>query len=148
MKNVPEIKKLAELDGDEMATLLCRIAEPAANIFADPKTAEFFAAGVELRKTSPSMMVYMTQLAALGAPVLLGEKHREDIFEILAALKGRTKQEIRKQKGMQTMQEIIHILMSDADLMTFFRLGAAHEAPGDQVSDLQIRPAADGASAG
>lgn len=148
MNNKPDIKKLADMDGDELTVVLCRIAEPAANIFADPKVAEFFAAGVEIRKTAPSMMVYMTQLAAAGAPVLLGEQHKEDIFEILAALKGVTKQEIRKQKGLQTMREIIHILMADADLMTFFRFGAAHKAQGDQVGNLPVRPAADGASAG
>ena len=148
MNNKPDIKKLAEMDGDELTAVLCRIAQPAANIFADPKVAEFFATGVEIRKNAPSMMVYMTQLAAAGAPVLLGDQHKEDIFEILAALKGVTKQEIRKQKGLQTMREIIHILMADADLMTFFRSYPEHNAPGDQVSDLQVRSAADGASAG
>ena len=146
MKN--EIKKLSEMTSEELAVALCKMAQPIADIFGDPDVAEFFSQGVKLREESPSQMVYMTRLVALAAPVILGEKHRNDVFAILAAIKGVEVEAVRDQPGMQTVNEVVQILMTDTDMMTFFRPRSARNSKINPGSNIQVRSTTDGAVAG
>lgn len=137
------MKKLSELNSVELATVLCKIAEPAANIFSDPAVSDFFAKAEEARKEAPNAMVFYARLVALGAPVILGDQRREDIFAILAAVRGVDVQVIREQPGMQTVQEVVQALMCDTDMMTFFRGRPKGQAERNQRGDLPVRSATD-----
>lgn len=142
------MKKLFELDYTELSIVLCKIAEPAANFFGDDDVPKAFLAAMEARKTCKNHMHYMSTCLAIFAPIMLGEKHRDDVAAIVAALKGVPVEKIKAANGIETVLDIIEMFTKDADLMTFFRTYAAYAAPGGESGDLPARPSADDQRAG
>lgn len=121
------MKKLSEMNTVEMTQVLCRIAEPAATLFADNSVADAFAEAVKAREAATNHMQFFTRCIAIFAPVIL-DRHRDEVFAILAAIKGVSVEEINAQPGMQTVREIVEMLTADQELTTFFRPDAGGKA--------------------
>lgn len=110
--------KLSEMNGEELSVCLCKIAEPLERIGFDEKTTETFQKIADLSKSGMNNIRQTSMMIGKFIPLLLGD-HREDTFAILAAINGKTVEEIRSQKGMQTIKELKNAL-ADPDLMDFF----------------------------
>lgn len=108
--------KLSEMNGKELSACLCKIAAPIERIGMDEKTMTAFQniAGMgDLNRIQQG-----AALIGEFIPLLLGD-HQTDTFAILAAMNGKTVDEISEQKGMQTIRELKSAL-SDPELMDFF----------------------------
>lgn len=110
--------KLSEMNGEELSVCLCKIAESIERIGFDEKTTETFQKIADLSKSGMNNIQQTSMMIGKFVPLLLGD-HREDTFAILAAINSKTVEEIRSQKGMQTIKELKDAL-SDPDLMDFF----------------------------
>lgn len=107
--------KLSEMSTDRLADVMVRIAEPVERIGSDEMLIDKLRALAQTgRKTAIE-----NAAAMVGAlvPVLL-ERRREDTYTILAALTGKTAEEIAAQPAMVTLKEARESI--DADFLRFF----------------------------
>lgn len=140
------MKKISEMNGEELAITLCNLSEPAASLFGDPEVANMINAVGEIKETNP--LNYLAKTVGIFAPVILGDKHREDVFAILAVVRGVNVKVIREQNGLQTVREIVQLLFKDFDAMTFFRPAADRTAVEGEGNAVPVRTATDGEGAG
>lgn len=106
--------KLSEMDTRQLAAALCSLAAPIDRLCAD-KDVMAVIATIATGKGSLAAML------GKAAPVLL-DKHYDDVVAVLAALTGKTADEISAQSGMQTIADIRACL--DQDLGSFFSSSA------------------------
>ena len=107
--------KLSEMSTDRLADVMVRIAEPVERIGSDEMLIDKLRALAQTgRKTAIE-----NAAAMVGAlvPVLL-ERRREDTYTVLAALTGKTVEEIAAQPAMVTLKEARESI--DADFLRFF----------------------------
>lgn len=116
------MKKLSQMSCTELSRVLCEIASPAEKLFADPDVMGFFDKMKDLRQEANGIpIVFLARLLTTMTPVFLGDKHRDDTLGILAALKGVPVEKLAEQNGIETMRDVWDMLMTDTDLMGFFR---------------------------
>lgn len=116
------MKKLSEMNTIDLSRTLCTIADPAERIFSDPEVMEMLGKFKTLRDESQGVaIVFMMRIMMSIAPVLLGEKHLDDVCTIIAAIKGVPAAEVKEQSGAQTIHDVWEMLTGDKDLAMFFR---------------------------
>lgn len=116
------MKKLSEMNTVDLSRVLCTIADPAERIFSDPEVMEMLGKFKTLHEASQGVpVIFMTRAMTTIAPVLLGEKHLDDVCAIVATLKGVPVAEVKEQPGMQTIHDVWDMLTGDKDVATFFR---------------------------
>lgn len=107
--------KISQMTTDQAADVLVRIAEPVSNIMDDSKVADL------LKDISGSKDVPYIKLFASIVPKIVPlalENHRNDLYEIVGALDGKTVSEVKKQNILKTIAVIRDSL--DKDLIDFF----------------------------
>lgn len=115
------MRKIAEMTMDELTLALCQMAEPASNIMSDGAVSEAFVEmGKKLNKKA-SLLQNIAVFTSVLVPVLLGEKHRDDTYAVLAALEGVTVEEIRKQNGIRTVKDLFEVFMINKQTVAAFR---------------------------
>lgn len=117
------MKKLAEMNTDELSVCLCKAAEPIANLMMDNEVTEAFVELAKKMDENKNMVCVFGSFVSVIVPALLGERHRNDTYALLAAVSGRTVAEIRKQNGFVTAKEVWQLFMTDVDMGSMFRLG-------------------------
>lgn len=114
--------KLSELTTEQTLDVLCEITPCVANIVSDEKLMEI------IRKTvKPEEGKEMTRAAVLLAGAeklarivpLVMKEHRADIYGILAAVNGKSPEEIAEQNIIRTSMQIRE-LIKDRELMELF----------------------------
>lgn len=110
--------KISEMNGEQLADALCRMAEPVARICEDEKILRQMQ---EIGRMAGDTTVLELAGRISGAliPALLKD-HRADTFEILAALEGRTAKQIAQEKAMEIMRTVREAIY-DEELLLFFR---------------------------
>ena len=107
--------KLSEMSTDRLADVMVRIAEPVERIGSDEVLIDKLRALAQTgRKTAIENAAAMVGTLV---PVLL-ERRREDTYAVLAALTGKTAEEIAAQPAMVTLKEARESI--DADFLRFF----------------------------
>ena len=106
--------KISQMTTDQAADVLIRIADPAANIMHDEETVAV------LEKLAKGNDAPLTFIADNIVPVttVLFKSHRNDLYEVVAALSGKTMEAIGKQKITETIKDIKESW--DGDLVDFF----------------------------
>lgn len=117
------MKKLSEMNTSELMDTLCRIAEPVGKIFADPAVGDAFARVYKATQEKSSPLHFYALCASELMPVLMGEEHRGNVLKVLSCIKGVTPEMLEKQNGMDTMRDVVALLMTDTEALTFFRPG-------------------------
>lgn len=115
--------KLSEMNTMQLADAICKITPAVARIMEDPKTLDALKQYPE--EGSAPKGVLIMKAGALLAPVLLGD-HLRDTATVLAALTGKTAEQILQQKGSETIKDITACL--DTELIDFFMPSAGTEA--------------------
>ena len=115
------MKKIAEMNTEELGLMLCQIAEPASRIMSDGYVSEAFVEMGKRLDKKATMLQNIAVFVSVLVPVLLGERHRNDTYEVLAALEGKTPEDIRKQNGFKTAKELFDVFMANKDTTTIFR---------------------------
>lgn len=118
------MKKFNEMTTDETLDILCEITPHVSNIVEDKELVKIFAEKVKLDdKTTDAEFKEKTLAKGIEKMVkfipLILKKHREDVFNIISVLNGKSVDEIRTQKVTTTVKEIKEMLM-DKDLVDFF----------------------------
>ena len=107
--------KISEMTTDQAADVLVRIADPAANIMHDKKVVDMLEQMATGKDVSPFKFI-ADNLGAVVA-VLVGD-HRGDLYEVVAALSGKTVKDVAAQKFTETVKDIRESW--DGDLVDFF----------------------------
>lgn len=117
------MKKIANMNACELSVCLCKLAEPAECLFNDGAVVE---AMDELRKAIPAksdIPTVFSLFTAILVPKLMGEKHQEDVYSILAAIDGVTVDEIKERNGLETLRDVFVVFVTERDVETIFRPG-------------------------
>lgn len=113
--------KLSEMNTQELAKTLCQIAAPIERI----GTSEDVNDAIKQISGDMNEGTVLSKLSTMIGqimPALLGA-HFEDTVAIIAAMTGKTAQQVREQNGMQTFRDVRSFL--DEDFMRFFTSSAA-----------------------
>ena len=122
MEDKENMKKLSEMSTVDLSRVLCTIADPAERIFSDPEVMEMLGKFKTIHEESHGVaVIFMTRVMTTIAPVMLGEKHLDDVCTIVATLKGVPVVEVKEQAGMETIRDVWDMLTGDKDLAMFFR---------------------------
>lgn len=117
------MKKIANMNALELSACLCKIAEPAERLFTDGAVVE---AMDDLRKAIPEkadIPTVFSLFTSLLVPKLMGEKHQDDIYAILAAIDGVTVEDIKGKNGLETLRDVFIVFVTERDVETIFRPG-------------------------
>lgn len=115
------MKKLSELNGVEMADVLCEIIEPMGRLMDDEKVVDCFGKLAEIIKSNPSQMLFLAKCMREVTPVFLGTEHRDDTFMIIAALNGVTVDEVKAKPGVDLIMDVFWMVAGDGGLLRMFR---------------------------
>lgn len=112
--------KLSEMNTQEMAACLCKIAEPIEMLGKSEKVNELLKVYSEKAKKEQEGTLFekATQLIGTLIPAFLCAESLPHTVRILSALTGKREAEIMAQKGMQTVKDIMDCL--DEDMIRFF----------------------------
>ena len=119
-----ESMKLSEMSTGEMADVLVQIAEPVANIAADPKITAALDGYSKAQKSGKTVAETFGKMIGKLAPALL-QTRRNDVYVILSVLTGKTIAEIDAQKFTQTVSDVKACW--DSELLDFFKSAADSE---------------------
>lgn len=114
--------KISQMSTDQAADVLVRIAEPVSHIMDDERISEL------LKEVSASKNVPYIKLFASLIPKIVPlalESHRNDLYEVVGALDGKSVSEVEKQNVMKTIKVIKESI--DRDLIDFFVSSGSQE---------------------
>lgn len=115
--------KLSEMNTQQLAVCLCKIAPALERIGMDEGTNRAFAA-LSGKLEGCTRMQQLAQMVGTLVPALLGA-HFDDMVTIVAAMTGKTEEGVRAQNGFATIRDVKSFF--DEDFLDFFRSSAAQE---------------------
>ena len=115
--------KLSEMNTEQLAVCLCKIAPALERIGMDEATNRAFAA-LSGKLEGCTRLQQLAQMVGALVPALLGA-HFDDMVTIVAAMTGKTEEGVRAQKGFVTIRDVKSFV--DEDFIDFFRSSAAQE---------------------
>lgn len=112
--------RISEMTTDQMADVLCIAAPCIANIMSDENLAKVLKSKLEEggSYSRAEIMAFGANKLAEIVPLVLKD-HRHDLYTILAALNGKTVEEISNQGIFDTINQVKEIL-EDKELLDFF----------------------------
>lgn len=113
--------RLSDLTTDRAASVLCEVSVYALNILTDDELRDSLKAQIDAEKPQTAGEKYAIGAQKIGQwiPLIL-KKHRDDAFGIVAAINGKTIDEIKGQNVIKTMRQIKEAV-TDEELMVFFK---------------------------
>ena len=115
--------KLSEMNTEQLAVCLCKIAPALERIGMDEGTNRAFAA-LSGKLEGGTRMQQLAQMVGALVPALLGT-HFDDMVTIVAATTGKTEDGVRAQNGFATIRDVKSFF--DEDFLDFFKSSAAQE---------------------
>ena len=115
--------KLSEMNTEQLAVCLCKIAPALERIGMDEATNRAFAA-LSGKLDGGTRMQQLAQMVGALVPTLLGA-HFDDIVIIVSAMTGKTEEGVRTQNGFATVRDVKSFF--DEDYIDFFKSSAAQE---------------------
>lgn len=115
--------KLSEMNTQQLAACLCKIAPALERIGMDDGTNRAFAA-LSGKLEGGTRMQQLAQMVGALVPALLGA-HFDDVVTVVAAMTGKTEEGVRTQNGFATVCDVKSFF--DEDFLDFFKSSAAQE---------------------
>lgn len=116
------MRKISEMNTEELAVCLCNAADPVSNLLGDNEVVDAFGKLGEKMK-GKRVLAMFGMFVSVVVPTLLGEKHRDDTYALLAAVSGVSVDEVKRQNGFKTAKDVWAIFMTDVDMASMFRDG-------------------------
>ena len=113
------MKSIFSMDTTDAQKILAEIAEPMANVFADPAVDEALKKVFERAGKNVSGLRVTVLASSIIAPVMLNDEHREDVYKIIAACKGIEVEKVQRQSFIKTVSDIMGLLTVDDDAARF-----------------------------
>jgi len=107
--------KISQMTTAQAADVLVRLAEPASSIIHDEGVMKMIETLANDNAISP--LKFIADHVTMVVTVLLKD-HRSDVFEIVAALAGKTVDEVAEQRITETIKDVRDSW--DGDLVDFF----------------------------
>jgi len=110
--------KISEMNTDQLAACLCKIATPIGNMMGNEETVAIF------KLFEKKKMVMLEQVAILTGKLIphLLIKHKKDMYTVIAALTGKDEKEVAEQNGLKTLLDCKECF--DMELIRVFRSAA------------------------
>lgn len=120
--------KFSELTTENGLDVLCEIAPCIGNIAVDDELLAIVKKKAKLSDNPTEAEIKAIGLGNILAllPIVL-KKHRADVYGILAALNGKTAEEIAEQNVIVTVKQIRDVI-SDEGFRSFFKSSSAQDA--------------------
>lgn len=115
--------KLSEMNTEQLAACLCKIAPALERIGMDDATNKAFAA-LSGKPEGGTRMQQLAHIVGALVPALLGD-HFDDVVTIVSAMTGKTEDGVRAQNGFTTIRDVQGFF--DEDFLGFFRSSAAQD---------------------
>ena len=131
------MKKISEMQAAEFAKCISRIAGPAESLLSDSAVRE---ALDEYKKALPDEITWeagLSLFASMLFPVLVGDAHRAETYEIIAALNDVGVAAIEEKSGLALMGDVFRAFVIDGEVQAIFRAGCearSNAHPDDAVS--------------
>lgn len=113
--------KISEMNTEQLAACLCKIAPALERIGMDEATNKAFAA-LSGKLEGGTRMQQLAQMIGKLVPALLGD-HFDDVVIIVSAMTGKSEDGVRAQNGFMTIRDVQGFF--DEDFLGFFRSFAA-----------------------
>lgn len=112
--------KFSQLTTDRALDVLCEIAPYIANIATDEELMAVIGKSIKSDGlTRAGVLLLGAEKLTKMIPVLL-KTHRNDIYGVVAAVNGKTLDEIAQQNFIKTTAQVVEVIR-DKDLLDFFR---------------------------
>ena len=109
--------KISQMTTDQATDALCKITPPLTRMVADKEAVPMLQQVLDASKDDNAAEA-LTAVLMKAVPYLLKD-HKEDVFEIIGGLNGKTAQQIGKQNILKTIEMIKDSV--DKDLIDFFK---------------------------
>ena len=112
--------KLSQLKTEDAASVLCEVSVNVINIIKDKGLMDTLRSKIDGEDLSKAEM-WAIAVEKMGTliPILLRD-HRDDVFSIVAAVNGKTLDDVKNQSIISTMMDIRDII-KDKDMVAFFK---------------------------
>ena len=112
--------KFSQLTTDKALDVLCEITPYIANIATDDELMAIIGKAVKREEmTRAGVLLLGAEKLTKMVPVLL-KTHRDDVYGVVAAVNGKTVDEIREQNFIKTTAQIVEVI-KDKELLDFFK---------------------------
>ena len=112
--------KFSQLSTDRALDVLCEIAPYIANIATDEELMEVIGKSIKSDgMTRAGVLLLGAEKLTKMIPVLL-KTHRNDVYGVVAAVNGKTLDEIAQQNFIKTTAQVVEVIR-DKDLLDFFK---------------------------
>lgn len=112
--------KFSQLTTDKALDVLCEITPYIANIATDDELMAVIGKAVKREgMTRAGVLLLGAEKLTKMVPVLL-KTHRDDVYGVVAAVNGKTVDEIREQNFLKTSAQIVEVI-KDKELLDFFK---------------------------
>ena len=112
--------KFSQLTTDKALDVLCEITPYIANIATDDELMAVIGKAVKREgMTRAGVLLLGAEKLTKMVPVLL-KTHRDDVYGVVAAVNGKTVDEIREQNVIKTAAQIVEVI-KDKELLDFFK---------------------------
>ena len=112
--------KFSQLTTDKALDVLCEITPYIANIATDDELMAVIGKAVKREgMTRAGVLLLGAEKLTKMVPVLL-KTHRHDVYGVVAAVNGKTVDEIREQNFIKTTAQIVEVI-KDKELLDFFK---------------------------
>ena len=106
--------RISQMSTEQLAPVLVELAIPVSDIATDQSTVDSLKAIAEGKNEISQLGAFVREIF----PLLL-KTHFDSTCSIVAILTGKTVDQVKKQKGLQTISDAVAVF--DADLLDFFR---------------------------
>lgn len=113
--------KISELSTDKAMDVFCELTPFIENIFSDEQLIAELKKKMDITEETTNAEKTAMVLSRINviAPILL-KKRRNDVLGILAAINGKTVDEVKKQNFIATLVQVREVF-SDKDFIDFFK---------------------------
>lgn len=115
------MKKISEMNATELSLAICKMAKPASRLVDDERVFDAMREMAERLKDAKSPIKGIAVFLTTLVPVLLGDDHRSDTLEIIAAVSGEDPETLKRKNGIAVAKQLYSLMMEDTEALRAFR---------------------------
>lgn len=115
------MKKIHEMNANELTACICKIAAPAERVFTDGAVIDALDTMRGRIPEDVTIDLAFSLFVRDVVPALTGKEHKDDTYAIMAALCDETVDEVMERNGLEVMRDMFVIFALDKDVEGIFR---------------------------
>lgn len=118
------MKKISEMNGNELSVCMTKIAPNAETLFADGAVSAALDALSAKMGKGTTVDKAVAWFSGELFPLLTGEKHRGETYAIMEALGYGEAAKMGEKNGIELLRDLFCVFVRDGEVTTIFRPGA------------------------